>query len=123
MAEAQTRNGINIFDDAPSTKASLCPLTAPKDEWYEVELIADTGACDTVVPTLVCPGIPITPPVQSLRGMKYQVATGESIPNLGEKRCEMGTKGASAPKSISMHAEGVRPQGASEPKPLRGHGL
>ncbi len=55
----------------------------------------------------MCPGIPITPSVQSLRGMEYEVATGESIPNLGEKRCEMLTEGASAPKSISMQVADV----------------
>ena len=50
ISEEQTRKGINIFDYALSTKASLCSMTAPEDEWYEVELTADTGACDTVVP-------------------------------------------------------------------------
>ncbi len=50
MNDDQTHQGINIFHYAPSPKASLCPMTAPDDEWYEVELTADTGACDTVVP-------------------------------------------------------------------------
>ena len=61
MNDDQARTGVNIFDYAPSTKASLCPMTAREDEWYEVELTTDTGACDTVVPKLMCPGIPITP--------------------------------------------------------------
>ena len=43
MSEDQTRKGLNIFDYAPATKASLCPMTAPEDEWYEVELTADTA--------------------------------------------------------------------------------
>ena len=67
MNEDQTRKGVNIFDYAPSTKASLCPMIAPEDKWYEVELTADTGACDTAVPQLMSPGIPITPSLQSLR--------------------------------------------------------
>ena len=41
MNDDQTCKGVNIFDYAPSTKASLCPMTAPEDEWYEVELTAD----------------------------------------------------------------------------------
>ena len=44
MNDDQTHQGINIFDYAPSSKASLCPMTAPDEEWYEVELTADTGA-------------------------------------------------------------------------------
>ena len=107
MSEEQSRRGFNIFDYALSTKASLWPMTAPEDERYEVELTADTGACDTVVPTLMCPGIPITPSVQSLRGMEYEVATGESIPNLGGKRCEMWTEGSSTPQSIAMQVADV----------------
>ena len=83
MSEYQSRKGISIFDYAPSTEASLCPMTAPDDKWYEGELTADKGACDTVVPKLMCPGILITPSVQSLRGNEYEVATGGSIPNLG----------------------------------------
>ena len=94
-----SKRGINIFDYAPETKASLSPMTSPEDEWYEVELTADTGACDTVVPKLICPGIPITPSVQSLRGMEYVVATGQSIPNLGEKRCKMWAEGIPGPQS------------------------
>ena len=82
-------------------------MTAPEDEWYEVELTDETGACDTVVQKIMCPCIPITPSVQPLRGTEYEVATGESIPNLGEKRCEMWTQGASAPKSISMQVADV----------------
>ena len=44
MNDDQTHQGLNIFDYAPSSKASLCPMTAPDEEWYEVELTADTGA-------------------------------------------------------------------------------
>ena len=72
-----------------------------------MELTADTGACDTVIPKDACPGIPITPSFQSLRGMEYEVATGASIPNLGEKRCEMWTENAVAPKRIAMQVADV----------------
>ena len=32
MSEDQSRKGLIIFDYAPSTNASLCPMTAPEDE-------------------------------------------------------------------------------------------
>ena len=82
-------------------------MTPADQDWYEVELTADTGACDTVVPKAMCPTIPLTPSLQSQRGMEYEVASGESIPNLGEKRCEMWTEGASQPKSICMQVADV----------------
>ena len=61
------------------------------------------------------------PSVQSQRGMEYEVATGEPIPNLGEKRCEMWTEGASSPKSIAMQVADVHK--APQPQLLCLHGL
>ena len=65
-----------LFDYTVATKASLCPVSSA-NEWQEVELTADTGACDTVIPRNMCASIPITPSPQSERGMEYEVATGE----------------------------------------------
>ena len=77
------------------------------DEWVEIELTADTGACDTVIPKGMCPGIPIVPSHQSLLGLGYEVANGQSIPNLGERRCEIWTEGASDAKNITMQVADV----------------
>ena len=98
--------GMFLFDYSVATKASLCPVSTA-NEWQEVELTADTGACDTVIPRNMCSTIPIVPSPQSERGMEYEVATGEAIPNLGERRCEMWTEGAAAPKAISMQVADV----------------
>ena len=95
-----------IFDYSSSTKAHLSPVSASA-EWQEVELTADTGACDTVIPKAMCPMIPITPSAQSRAGMEYEVAAGQTIPNLGERRCEMWTEGAEQPKAISMQVADV----------------
>ena len=50
----------------------------------------------------MCPGIPVVPSMQSVQGMEYEVASGESIPNLGERRCETWTEGATEAKAITM---------------------
>ena len=70
-------------------------------------MTADSGACDAVIPKSMCPGIPIMPSFQSLRKMEYEVANGESIPNLGERRCQMWTEGATEAKNISMQVADV----------------
>ena len=85
----------------------LSPMGPASEEWFQVELTADSGACDTVIPKSMCPGIPIMPSFQSLRNMEYEVANGESIPNLGERRCQMWTEGATQPKNISMQVADV----------------
>ena len=100
--------GLNIIDYTKASKASLCPVGVKDDnEWQEVVLTADTGACDTVVPKLMCPGIPIVPSLQSMQGLVYEIADGTEIPNLGEKRCEMWTEGAVNPKAIRMQVADV----------------
>ena len=81
--------------------------SAGEDEWIEIELTADTGACDTVIPRKLCPGIPIRPSLQSLRGMEYEVADGRPLPNLGERRCLMWTENATQPRHINMQVADV----------------
>ena len=72
-----------------------------------MELTADTGACDTVIPKTMCPAIPIYPSLQSLRGLEYEVASGATIPNLGERRCLMWTENASEARHINMQVADV----------------
>ena len=62
-------------------KGSLSPVS-PADEWVEVELTAGSGACDTAISRKIAESIPIRPSLASLRGMEYEVANGQSIPNL-----------------------------------------
>ena len=52
----------------------------PSQEWIEVELTADSGACYTVIPRKTAEGIPILPSLASLMGMEYEVANGQSVP-------------------------------------------
>ena len=97
-----------LFEYSKETRTpALCNVSEAREQWYEVELTADTGACDTVIPRTMCEGIPIEPSYQSLHGMEYEVASGQAIPNLGERRCEMWTDGAVAPKAISMQVADV----------------
>ena len=73
-------------------KKSLSAVNG-EEEWVEIELTADSGACDTVIPRPMADVIPIMPSPASLRGMEYEVASGQSIPNLGERRCLIWKEG------------------------------
>ena len=96
-----TQQSMDMMD-----KASLSPCS-PADEWIEVELTADSGACDTVIPRKTAEGIPILPSLASLRGMEYEVANGQSIPNLGERRCLVWTENATEVKRMNMQVADV----------------
>ena len=74
-------------------KKSLSAVNG-EEEWIDIELAADSGACDTVMPRSMADAIPIMPSVVSLRGMEHEVTNGQSIPNLGERRCLVWTEGA-----------------------------
>ena len=87
-------------------KGSLSAV-GQEEEWVEVELTADSGACDTVIPRSTAEGIPIMPSLASLRGMEYEVANGQSIPNLGERRCLVWTENATEVKRMVMQVADV----------------
>ena len=97
------------MDYTSESKAFLSSATAAagEEEWVEVEMCADTGACDTVMPKTLCPKIPIRPSLQSLNMMMYEVADGKEIPNLGERACLMWTDGATQPRPINMQVADV----------------
>ena len=81
------------------------------EEWIEIELTADTGACDTVIPKtmkgLNLESIPIVDSLQSLRHMEYEVANGQSLPNLGERRCLMWTEHATEARQLNMQVADI----------------
>ena len=88
-------------------KASLSPCS-PAEEWIEIELTADSGACHTVIPRKTAEGIPLLPSVAVLRGMEYEVASGKSIPNLGERRCLVWMENATEVKRMNMQVADVQ---------------
>ena len=107
VSSATFSGSLCPLDYTQASKAHLSPMGPAAEEWFQIELTADSGACDTVIPKSMCPGIPIMPSFQSLRGMEYEVANGAPIPNLGERRCQRWTEGAEAPKNTSMQVVDV----------------
>ena len=104
-------NGLSPLDYSEDTKkAMLSSAGAARSgggEWIQVEFCADTGACDTVMPRLLCGDIPITLSLQSLNFMEYEVANGHCIPNLGERKCLMSTEGAEHERPINVQVADV----------------
>eukprot|EP00973_Karenia_brevis_P033671 4642726-Karenia_brevis.AAC.1 len=57
-----------------------------KPEWELIEMAVDSGATETVVGEDMLSAIEVKESAASKRGVEYEVANGEKIPNLGEKR-------------------------------------
>ena len=53
------------------------------DEWTEIEVTVDSGACVSVMPVGICEGIEVIENELFRIGAVYEVANGASIPNLG----------------------------------------
>ena len=99
------RVGLNVLEYA-SQPGQISPVQN-KDEWIEIEMTADTGACDTVMPKVGYEAIQIHPSAQSERGMLYEVANKQTIPNLGERRLEIWTEGADRARDMAVQVADV----------------
>ena len=60
-------------------------VVQPPPEWEAIDFAVDSGASETVMGEGLIRSVEMTPSAASLRGVKYEVANGERIPNLGEK--------------------------------------
>ena len=65
------------------TISKLAPSN-PED-WEEIEITIDSGACDTVLPSHMLPGVQLEDTEASRNGEEYEVANGHSIFNEGQK--------------------------------------
>ena len=94
------RGSIFIFGE----KEMLSAIEAETDMsgWVEIEITVDSGACDTVMPTKMCPHISILQTEISKQGMEYEVANGETILNLGARYCLLMTENATSMRKITF---------------------
>ena len=91
---------------APNLLSPLIPVnkninTVGPSDWTAIEVIVDSGACETVMPASMLTHIRLRPSAQSLAKLEYEVASGTTIPNLGERHCEVQTSGSKS--SLLMH--------------------
>ena len=82
-------------------------VVQPAPEWMEIEITIDSGACDTVMPDNMCPHISLLSSDSSRAGLEYEVANGEGLPNLGEKKCLMMTEDSDMMKRVIFQCADV----------------
>ena len=80
--------GGRLFPLATVEPKSVMSCTSDPD-WEEVDFAVDSGASETVVSEDMVTSVVTKPGAASRRGVAYEVANGEVIPNMGEKeiRC------------------------------------
>ena len=98
--------GNHLSPLIPASTNALMPITN-EEEWEEIELCADTGACDNVMPKEMGKHIPILASLMSKAGGKYECANAANIANLGERRCLLWADNSSGPKGIVIQVADV----------------
>ena len=58
-------------------------------EWQDIEITVYSGACDTVMATRMCARISIVATAKSRLGFEYEVANGDGLLDVVERRCFM----------------------------------
>ena len=84
-----------------------------------MEFTFDSGATDPVMPVMplnMCEHISIQPSPLSERGTEYEVANGDTIPNIGERRCVVMTADSELPKIMNSKICDVHKPRLSETK-------
>ena len=82
-------------------------MSSDKEEWEELKLTIDSGACDHVINPEEIPSedVQITDAVR--QGVTYTSASGHAIPNLGQARVQGLTQDGSD-MSLTMQVAGVK---------------
>ena len=108
MYKRQKKKSLGVIGKIVGTR-KVSVITPPEDNggWVEVEITSDSGACETVCPQDMCPEIEIVPSIQSERGDDYEVANGETVPNVGEKRCLAMTQGSRLGKKLTFQCADI----------------
>ena len=77
-------------------------------DWIKIDLTADTGACDSVMPAKgPWEAINIAPSEMSRAEEDYEVANSAPLPNLGERHLAVWTEGSSQPRHMCMQVADV----------------
>ena len=101
-----TRKSLSVMTVKASKGQSLSAVDS--GQWVRIDLTADTGACDSVMPREgPWAGIEIVPSEMSRREDEYEVANAESIPNLGERHLAIWAEGSTQPRHLCMQVADV----------------
>ena len=92
---------------APLTFAHKQLSAVGPAEWTAIKVIVDSGACETVMPRNMLDHIQIRPSAQSRAKIEYEVASGSTIPCLGERNCEMYAEGCTKSLLINFQVADV----------------
>ena len=78
------------------------------DDWFEMEVTVDSGACDTVMPANMAEHIKVVQSPGSMRKQEWEAANGSTISNLGERRCMINTEGGGRDRLMHFQVADIK---------------
>jgi len=82
---------LNSLSEVRTKPESLNPIQE-NGGWEEIEVIVDSGASSTVLPPTFGRQYDVQESAGSKAGVCYEIANGQHLPNLGEKRLAVMTE-------------------------------
>ena len=76
-------------------------------DWERIEFTVDSGAAETVIPSMSLKSVPTVSGEKHKNGIEYESACGTKIPNEGEKKCLLSTADAPAEKPATFQVADI----------------
>lgn len=97
-------DGVHMFvDDMQHNKVDEEP------KWQKIEAVMDSGAADSVAPASLAPWVPVAESPGSRRGQHYLSASGDRLPNQGQKKLQVLTEDGTPTTTTYQIADVTRP--------------
>ena len=105
--------GGNIYSlDREALEGNICGVEQFQGEWERIQVTADSGAIDSVIPRRIAKGVKVKETEASRRGLKYRAASGTAIVNEGEKAIRGYSNEAHMVDMTMQVAEVTKPLGS-----------
>ena len=85
------KQSLDVFMERKDI-STLCPMSEPGAQWEVMTSVVDSGATITVVSPETGRGYAVIEGEAAKKGTEYEIANGDSIPNLGEKKMAVMTR-------------------------------
>ena len=99
-----TETDLNMFLEETELNA-----VSQEPTWRHIEAVVDSGAAESVAPPSLAPWAPMEESPGSRRGQHYLSASGERLPNLGQKTLDVVTEDGMAATTKFQIADVTRP--------------
>ena len=98
--------------DREVLEGNICGVEQFQGEWERIQVTADSGAIDSVIPRRMAKGVKVKETEASRRGLKYRAANGTAIVNEGEKAIRGYSNEAHLVDMTMQVAEVTKPLGS-----------